>query len=238
MYKKIICFVLTTALIFVTFAGCASKQQIYEKTTVLADQYSINENNDVKTDVELPYTIKDKGITVLEIKHYSGKFIETGKDEESSTGIAVLVRNDSGKYADYIRITVNASNGSQAVFDAGYIGPGMSVWIQDENRNENASIILKNADVIVSYSKEAWDIKRLNILISYDENRPNNIIAENIGDIEMDNVQIFYRRIQDGILVGGIVYNTKLGDLKKGETLNILANHFDKYFTLCKVTTD
>lgn len=234
--KRIICLYLSILFICISFAGCSGKAE--EKSVLLADQYSVEDSKNIKYDVELPYKFVNKGITILEVKQYSGKYIEGGNDEENCTGVAILVRNDSGKYAEYIRIAVNASNGSEAVFDAGYIGPGMSVWIQDESRIEKCSLIFSSADIIVSANDKEWDIKRLNILVSFDENKPNNIIAENIGGFELADTEIFYRRKQDMILVGGIVYSTQLGNIKRGEKLNILANHFDKYFTLCKVTTN
>ena len=66
--------------------------------------------------------------------------------------------------------------------------------------------------------------------ISIDETDTGAIRITNISEKDIPSVRIFYKfhKSETKVLLGGITYTTKISDLKKGETREIVPSHYEK----------
>ena len=168
--------------------------------------------------------ISSGDITCDEFGRYSGQYVEDGRDELVENVAAVRVTNRSDQFLDFATITVDIS-GRTATFVVSGLPAGRSAWVLDAARlpiGESESFEFLDcvssfrSDVIVSTD-------RVTIKVS-----GNMLTATNNTSQTLENVFLYYRTLHsDGYFLGGITYLAGFGTLEPGQSMDVLAGHYD-----------
>ncbi len=178
-----------------------------------------------KTEIGIPGTIGDTGLTVKQLSGFDGIYVEDGSDEEVVNVATILIRNHTGKNIQYAKLTFQVSNGKQAVFSFSDLPIDGEVMVSEQNRlvyEKGDCYILE--DQTIAYMDEFSMMEdQVKVVINDD----NSMTVTNLSDREISSLRLFYKYRYDTIYVGGITFTAKLEDLAPGEERKIRPAHFD-----------
>jgi len=173
-----------------------------------------------------PYKIPNTSLVIQKVRPYDGVFIEDGSDRQVSGISAIVVENTGNEYIEYAKICMQC-NEKPLVYELRTLGPKGVIIVQEstaagyekgEYSNCSAEIATMNSmEMSTSY-------------VSIEETDTGSIRIKNISEKDIPSVRIFYKfyKSETNVLLGGITYTTKISDLKKGETREIIPSHYEK----------
>ena len=173
-----------------------------------------------------PYLIPNTSLVIQKVRSYDGVFIEDGSDRNVSGISAIVVENVGDEYIEYAKISMHC-NDKQLVYELKTLEPKGVMMVQ-----ESTAAIYEDGE----YSDCSAEIATMDSMemstsyISIDETDTGAIRITNISKKDIPSVRIFYKfyKSETNVLLGGITYTTKISDLKKGETREIVPSHYEK----------
>ena len=173
-----------------------------------------------------PYQIPNTSLVIQKVRSYDGVFIEDGSDRKVSGISAIVVENVGNEYIEYAKISMQC-NDKQLVYELKTLEPKGVIMVQ-----ESTAAIYEDGE----YSDCSAQIATMDSMemstsyISIDETDTGAIRITNISEKDIPSVRIFYKfyKSETKVLLGGITYTTKISDLKKGETREIVPSHYEK----------
>ena len=202
-----------------TTAPSGAEQEMTEGVT--------EEPTEAPTELPVPDGIDlGNGLAVTEIGSYTGAYVEDGSDEEVSNVLMMVVYNYGVAPIQYAQFTMNAG-GQTANFTMSTLPVGESMVLLETSRmayDENAE-----------YTQvESYNVAEFNTPMSLCQDKIQiqplegalNIINISGKDIDGD-VVVYYKKVSDGQLLGGITYRVRLSDgMKADEIRQIMTEHF------------
>lgn len=162
-------------------------------------------------------------ITCDSFGRYSGQYVEDGRDELVDSVATVLVTNHSEEYLEYATLTFDV-NGKAANFIVTGLPAGTSAWVMEANKLKIESGANFTYQDCASDFRDDVSIASESISLAADGGW---LTATNISDKEMKNIVVYYRKLhEDGNYLGGVAYTAQMGDLKTGDSTEVLAGHY------------
>ena len=173
-----------------------------------------------------PYQIPNTSLVIQKVRSYDGVFIEDGSDRKVSGISAIVVENVGDEYIEYAKISMQC-NEKQLVYELKLLEPKGVIIVQESTAAtyEDGEYGGCSAEIATMDSMEMSTS-----YISIDETDTGAIRITNISGKDIASVRIFYKfyKSETKVLLGGITYTTKISNLKKGETREIVPSHYEK----------
>lgn len=178
-----------------------------------------------KPALKLPYEIPGTGLIIEEMRSYDGIYVEDGTNN-SITGVAmILLRNLGKKDIDFAEITMHYGDLTRQ-FVVTSLPKGMSVVVQEKNRNPVASGKLEKCSASVIEAVDAFQLSPGQISIT--EKADNSLVIKNLTGKDLPSVRVFYKYFmeEEQLLVGGVTFTSNVTDLKAGQSATIKPAHY------------
>lgn len=178
-----------------------------------------------KPALKLPYEIPGTGLIIEEMRSYDGIYVEDGTNN-SITGVAmILLRNLGKKDIDFAEITMHYGDLTRQ-FVVTSLPKGMSVVVQEKNRNPVASGKLEKCSASVIEAVDAFQLSPGQISIT--EKADNSLVIKNLTGKDLPSVRVFYKYFmeEEQLLVGGVTFTSNVTDLKAGQSVTIKPAHY------------
>lgn len=161
--------------------------------------------------------VSGEGLEILSAGHYTGSFYEDGSNDAVEGVSGLIVKNSGESLIEYGEI-----DGGENHFVFTGLPAGATMLVLEANRG-TADI---PADPIISASVPAVDIHEdLNSFLEvYLGDGVINIRNISGRDFTGD-VSLYYKNIQDGILMGGITYRARFSGVPNGELAQSIQSH-------------
>lgn len=162
-------------------------------------------------------------VILLKAEGLSGAYPEDGSDTQQENVLVLTIKNNGDKLIQYTDIRINGIYS----FKVTTLLPGdtMTVWEQNKSRcPENFSVEsaeLENFAEFIEAPSLQEGLLRINGLEGI-------VTVENITtDTMIPPVTVYYKKVKNGILQGGITYRVTTGTLKPGASESVSSRHFD-----------
>lgn len=175
-----------------------------------------------KTEKKYP-KISGGKITCDSFGRYSGQYVEDGRDELVESVATVLITNRSDEYLEYATLTFDVE-GQAANFIVTGLPAGASAWVMEASKLAVESGTNFAYQDCVSDFRDDVTIASDKVSLSADGNL---LTATNKSNEEMKSVVVYYRKLhKDGNYLGGVTYTAEIGDLKSGDSTQVIAGHY------------
>lgn len=177
-----------------------------------------------KNKVTFPYSIPGTDLIIKNIAGYSGVYLEDRSDSDIENVAAILVSNSGNKDIEYCNITLNGKSGDYT-FTGSAIPAGSDVIIMAEDKKGYSGSDFDSIGGSVS-DESSFGLAESEVkIVSTEEGK---ITLKNISNKDIPTVRVFYKFYlpEQDALVGGITYNSKVNNLKAGETVTLEPSHF------------
>lgn len=178
-----------------------------------------------KPALQLPYQIPGTGLIIEEIRSYDGIYVEDGTNNDI-TGVAmILLRNLGKKDIDLAEITLYYGDFIRE-FKVTSLPKGMSVVVQEKNRNPVAAGKLEKCTAAVVEAVDAFQLSPGDISIT--EKADNSLVIKNLTSKDLPSVRVFYKYFmeEEQLLVGGVTFSSNVTGLKAGQSVTIKPAHY------------
>lgn len=181
--------------------------------------------NGEEMSITIPFRDDSSGIEIERIDNYSGYYIEDGTEDEVGSVAAVTLKNNSDQAIEYGSIRL--SQGEKTLeFQVSLIPAGAQAVVMEANRSPY------DADSGLTYEgSTVANIETMDMAqdsVSVTTGSDGGITVTNIGQSDIPELRIFYKnQLDDNVYMGGIAYNAKIEELKRGESRTIYPSHYD-----------
>jgi hypothetical protein len=181
---------------------------------------------DIPTEPEKSMYDLGHGLVITDMGSYTGPFMEDGSDARVSNVLMIVVSNCSSELLQYAQISLSGPDGT-ATFTVTTLPPGASVLLLEKNRMQDSSDLeftSAAAEHVVFFQDDQtihtdW--------FSFEANDGGITVTNVSGSAITGDIEIYYKRLVDGQLYGGITYMARLSDgLGVDETRQIATVHF------------
>ncbi len=220
MMKKIFAVLLALCLLF-TLASCKKKPVETEETTT---QASTTEEPTTETTEEPTEetTVPNQALEVLQYGAFNGLFVEDGSDKEVESVACILVKNHSGAYIDYGKITAKIGEQMGEFILTGIPADGI-IWVMESTgMTIGAEDSFTYVDQVISQlrTEEMIDSR---VQVSFSDGA---IVLTNLSEEDLTDVKVYYKQIhEDGNLLGGITYTLTAEALSAGQSTALISAH-------------
>lgn len=162
-------------------------------------------------------TVSQSGLDILAVGSYSGSFFEDGSDEAVEDIAAIVIRNTGAQTAEYGEVDAGTFH---FVFTGLPVNAVMLVLENDrgaysEMSDAQVAARVNAADVSEDYD-EAFEVYLGDGVINI-----RNISGKRFSE----DVFVYYKNIQDGVLLGGITYRARFGGVADGAIAQSIQSH-------------
>lgn len=169
--------------------------------------------------------LEHRGLQIVEIRSYTGAYMEDGSDEVLSELLSVVVDNKTGQALQYADLTLSFS-GEEAHFSVSNVPKDGRVVLLEANRMQYTDEVPSSCQVQNMALLTEFELYEDTFRISAMDGVLN---VKNISERDISGtISVFYKnKIQD-VYYGGITYRAKIENgLKAGEIRQIPTKHFD-----------
>lgn len=192
-----------------------------EQTSEKYDQTDLPQTS---SDGKALVTLLQNSVDVLDVKTYSGRFIENGKVENVTNTLSVTLRNRGD---DIQLLEFEVSDGETAYsFSATTLFKGAEVTVSAKN-GETVPNGYKAKSIKVTRVAYFGSTPSLHPDIFELDCSAGIINVKNISDSDISDGYIYYKEYSDGEYFGGITYRIKTGEIKAGEIKQLSVPNFD-----------
>lgn len=164
-------------------------------------------------------------LTLMNVSHYAGAFVEDGSDDVVSDVMVITVRNDGDKAVQYAHITLTVGETAYE-FDLTTLPVGASVYLLELSRQtEPESTEGMTADVSAYAVFETEPTLCSDVLEIETQDTAITITNKSDSDIT-GQIYIYYKITNGDMYLGGITYRVGTNGLKAGESTTCYAGHF------------
>lgn len=162
-------------------------------------------------------TVSQSGLDILAVGSYSGSFFEDGSDETVEDIAAIVIRNTGAQTAEYGEVDAGAFH---FVFTGLPVNAVMLVLESDRGAYSEISGAQVTARVDAADVSEDYD-EAFEVYLGDGVINIRNISGKNFSE----DVFVYYKNIQDGVLLGGITYRARFGGVADGTIAQSIQSH-------------
>ena len=174
--------------------------------------------------IQFPYKMAEMDLTVERLAVYEGPMIEQESDEPSANVLSLILCNGDDREIRSVQVTLKSSD-SIYRFEGTHIPGQNRVLLMEQNgafwKNETYTA----CNAVVEYMEETG-LSQEEIAVT--EVGMGELSVTNLTENCLRNVRIFHKNcLADGdICIGGITYETPVGELKPGQTVIITPERY------------
>ncbi len=195
---------------------------------IISDNDPVEDKN---MDFKLPYNCSETGLQIIAVNRYNGYFAEDGSNKETQGSIALTVKNTSGQYISFGQIEMKINGQDDAVFQFSYIAPNETMIVQEKNNlkyNTNDKLAYKTSMISAKTGMEnGWYTGKDILRIKTESGKDTNVAITNISGKKLKGGYIYYKQKINDVVQGGITYRITIDEMVEGETLHLMAWHFN-----------
>ena len=164
-------------------------------------------------------------LTLMNVSHYAGAFVEDGSDDVVSDVMVITVRNDGDKTVQYAHITLTVGETAYA-FDVTTLPVGASAQLLELSRQPmpdstdgmTAQVTACAVfDTEPTMCEDVFQIETQDTAITITNNSGSDITGQ---------IYVYYKIAYGDLYMGGITYRVGAAGLKAGESTTCYAGHF------------
>ncbi len=164
-------------------------------------------------------------LSLMNVSHYAGAFVEDGSDDVVSDVMVITVRNDGDKVVQYAHITLTVGETAYE-FDLTTLPVGASAYLLELSRQtEPESTEGMTADVSAYAVFETEPTLCSDVLEIETQDTAITITNKSDSDIT-GQIYVYYKITNGDMYLGGITYRVGTNGLKAGESTTCYAGHF------------
>ena len=161
--------------------------------------------------------VSQSGLDILAVGSYSGSFFEDGSDEAVENIAAIVIRNTGAQTAEYGEIDAGTFH---FVFTGLPVNAVMLVLESDRGAYSEISGAQVAARVNVVEVSEDYD-EAFEVYLGDGVINIRNISGKRFSE----DVFVYYKNIQDGVLLGGITYRARFNGVADGAIAQSIQSH-------------
>lgn len=195
---------------------------------IISDNDPVEDQN---LNFKLPYNCPESGLQIIAVNRYNGYFAEDGSNKETQDSLALTIKNTSGQYISFGQIEMMVNGQNQAVFQFSYIAPNETMIVQEKNNLKyNAQDKLTYHTSMVSSKsglENGWYTGKELFRVRSESGKDTNVAITNISGKKLKGGYIYYKQKINGVVQGGITYRITIDEMVPGETLHLMAWHYN-----------
>lgn len=165
-----------------------------------------------------------QGLSVVSAGAYAGLFVEDGTDETVSDVFALQLTNTSETDVQYAHLTL--TRGDEVYdFDFSTLPVGKTLQVLEQNRKTLPEDLSGFTPELTLFAAFETPMSLHDDVIQLDP-ADGAITVTNTGEAAVSQLYVYYKTVQNDLLMGGITYRASLGDVAPGETKTAAAAHF------------
>ena len=170
-----------------------------------------------------PMQVPGTTLVIENLVNYEGEYMENNDLSFESELAAVRLINQGENGVECARVILEWSDGAY-VFDVDMLPPGASAVVLEKYRSPYAVQLWTECRGIQKADDSAW----MSIPAVITPDGPTQIHLENPTDNTIRNVTLYYKHYlpENQLLLGGIVYASRVGDLLPGATVTLQPERF------------
>ena len=177
-----------------------------------------------KTVIKLPYTIPGTSLVIQRVANYSGIYLEDDSNADI-TDVAMMLLYNAGTEAVEFADCKLIYDDKTLEFKVSALPAGAKIAVQEINRQSCAFGDLTECRIdIATLEKMEMSEDLVNVV----DNGNNTLTVTNLSDKDIATVRIFYKYYlaDEDAYIGGIAFSAAIHDLKVGESILLMPNHF------------
>lgn len=160
--------------------------------------------------------VSGQGLTILAAGSYSGRYFEDGSDEAVEQVAALLVKNTGDVTVEYAEITAGSSS-----FVLSGLPVGATVLVQEAARGTGPVVdAVVSACVPAASLAEQYDTD-FEVYLGDGVINIRNISGRNFAN----DVSVYYKNVENGVLLGGITYRARFNGIESGAIGQSIQSH-------------
>lgn len=164
-------------------------------------------------------------LTLMNVSHYAGAFVEDGSDDVVADVMAVTVRNDGDKTVQYAHVTLTVGETGYE-FDVTTLPVGASAQLLELSRqtmpDSTDGMTAEVSACAVFETEPSLCADALSI-----ETQDTAITVTNVSGSDITGqIYVYYKIAYGDLYLGGITYRVGTNGLKAGESTTCYAGHF------------
>ena len=194
-----------------TMAGAALR--IPPKDVVVSVKTA--EKTEKLSPVSFPYSVEGTTLTVERLAVYEGPAVEQGSDEPTANALALILFNSGDREILKAQIVLEGEDTAHS-FEATHIPGNSRILLVEKSGALWGKTAYTACSAAVEYAEDPGLTDQQVMITQVDMGK---IAVSNLTDDRLQAVRIFHKNCLEEIYVGGITYETIVGDLEPGETV-------------------
>ena len=201
-----------------TVAGAALRQPV---TDIV---FSVTTGQAEKETIEFPFSIAETELTVERLMVYEGPNIEENSDEPLVNALAMLVHNTGGEEIRTVQVVLKAADATYRFYGS-HIPADGSVLLVEENHASWSDEVYTDCTATVVCSLEGGLAAEE---VAVEEKGMGEVAITNLTEHPLKDVWVFHKNLPEGtsVYIGGITYQTKVGELQPQQTVCICPERY------------
>lgn len=175
--------------------------------------------------IQLPMEISCTSLVVQSLATYDGPFYEDGSGMEVVDVASLLLYNSSDDWIPYASVIVDTQS-CRYCFRAQRIPPHCTVLIPETSAQQYTDGTITNVfgwhTVETAPGEEALVVQ---------EQTDTTLCIRNVSERELENITVYFRKVIDGIGVGGKPHEFTVPSLSPGEAVTVKPKYYVKGYS-------
>lgn len=177
-------------------------------------------------DNESPLILSDSNLVIQSVGGYTGNYLEDGSDDPVSEVAAIIITNNSNQMLQVGDISFAVKKNETAMFRVTNLLPGASALVLESSRRTYSSKDdYSYGNAATAYLEETSLHEEILDITGED----GKLTLLNKTNTSFKKIYVYYKYARvGGVYMGGITYRVPFENVKGKDSVDSLANHFNK----------
>lgn len=166
-----------------------------------------------------------QGISLVEVRRYSGMYLEDGSDTIVQDVLAILVENTGEEAVQLATVELHTVDGQLYTFEFTTLLPGEQMLVLEKNRaayDPTLQVVYAMTNGVAIFAEEPSMHSDVLELSTSD----GAITVKNVSGDDFAGGRVFYKNVSGDLLIGGITYMATVPALQEGQEVTLSAVHY------------